>query len=164
MLLPQIDKLVKETKRRQENGDYLTAGLKEIPGVQPVRLPENSRAVWHLYAFRYDAAQFNGLPRDKFCRALGAEGIPCGGGYHEQYYDGLLDEAITSRRLPAAVLRPAAEGLSRQLRGTERQQASLRDDRRDVQTLLLADRSDMDHILEAVRKIQAHSAALAKAA
>jgi len=27
-----------------------------------VRLPENSRAVWHLYAFRYDAAQFNGLP------------------------------------------------------------------------------------------------------
>lgn len=32
------------------------------------------------------------------------------------------------------------------------------------QALLLADRSDMDHIIEAVRKIQAHSAALAKKA
>jgi hypothetical protein len=30
------------------------------------------------------------------------------------------------------------------------------------QNLLLADRSDMDHILEAIRRIQAHSAALVK--
>ncbi len=82
---------------RRANADYLTAGLKQIPGIQPARLPENSRAVWHLYPFRYDAAQFNGLPRDKFIQALGAEGIPCGGGYSEQYFDGLLDEAITSR-------------------------------------------------------------------
>ena len=97
MLLQQFDKLVKETEVRHANADYLTAHLKEIPGIQPVRLPENSRAVWHLYPFRYDAAQFNGLSRDKFMKALGAEGIPCGGGYHEQYYDGLLDEAINSR-------------------------------------------------------------------
>ena len=62
-----------------------------------MRLPENSRAVWHLYPFRYDAAQFNGLSRDKFIRALRAEGVPCGGVYQEQYFDGLLDEAITSR-------------------------------------------------------------------
>jgi len=32
------------------------------------------------------------------------------------------------------------------------------------QTMLLADRSDVDHIIEAVRKIHAHSAALAKKA
>jgi hypothetical protein len=32
------------------------------------------------------------------------------------------------------------------------------------QNVLLADRKDMDHIIEAVRKIQVHSAALAKAA
>ena len=62
-----------------------------------MRLPENSRAVWHLYPFRYDAAQFNGLPRDKFTKALSAEGVPCGGGYHEQYYDG-----CSTRRSPRA--------------------------------------------------------------
>ena len=33
-----------------------------------------------------------------------------------------------------------------------------------TQNMLLADRSDMDHILEAIRKVHAHSAELAKAA
>ena len=57
ILLQQLDKLVEETAVRRANADYLTAGLKEIPGIQPMRLPKDSRAVWHLYAFRYDAAQ-----------------------------------------------------------------------------------------------------------
>ena len=52
LLRQEIDKLVTDTARRQENADHLTAGLKEIPGIQPARLPENSRAVWHLYALR----------------------------------------------------------------------------------------------------------------
>src|SRR5215510_8594298 len=97
LLMQQIDKLVQETARRQENADYLSSHLKQIPGIQPARLPENSRAVWHLYPLRYDASQFNGLSRDRFIKALNAEGISCGGGYHEQYFDGLLDEAINSR-------------------------------------------------------------------
>ena len=33
-----------------------------------------------------------------------------------------------------------------------------------TQNMLLADRSNMDHIIEAIRKIHAHSAALAKKA
>ena len=97
ILLQQMDKLVQETAVRRANADYLSAHLKEIPGIQPARLPENSRAVWHLFPFRYDAAQFNGLSHDKFTKALSAEGIPCGGVYHEQYHDGLLDETINSR-------------------------------------------------------------------
>ncbi len=161
LLRQQIDKLVTETKRRQENADYLTAGLKEIPGIQPARLPEDSRAVWHLYAFRYDAAQFNGLPRGKFIKALQAEGIPCGGGYHEQYYDGLLDEAINSRgfqRLFSAGRLKAYRDSFGELKGNKQVCETTVG---MFQTLLLADRGDMDHIVEAVRRIQAHSAALA---
>jgi dTDP-4-amino-4,6-dideoxygalactose transaminase len=164
LLLQQIDKLVDDTARRRENADYLTAQLGQIPGIQAVRLPENSRAVWHLYPFRYDARQFDGLTRDAFVRALRAEGIPCGAGYTEQYNDGLLDEAINSR------------GFKR-LYGTERLKA-YRDSFRDLagnrqvcattvavtQNLLLADRSDVAHIVEAVHKIKAHGAALAQAA
>jgi len=164
LLRQEIDRLVTDTKRRQENADHLTAGLKEIPGIQPVRLPENSRAVWHLYAFRYDKEQFHGLPRHKFIQALGAEGIPCGGGYHEQYNDGLLDEAINSRgfkRLfPAARLKAYRDSF-RELKGNEQVCETTVG---MFQTLLLADRSDMDHIIEAVRKIHAHSAELAKKA
>ena len=156
----EIDKLVTDTKRRQENADHLTAGLQEIPGIQPVRLPENSRAVWHLYSFRYDADQFHGLPRNKFVRALRAEGIPCGTGYREQYYDGLLDEAINSRgfkRLFTAERLKAYRDSFEELKGNKQ----LCETNVGVfQTLLLADRPDMDHVIEAVRKIHAHSAAL----
>lgn len=89
ILRQQFDKLIQETARRRENADYLGAQLNQIPGIQPARLPENSRAVWHLYPFRYDARHFHGLTRDQFLKALNAEGIPCSGGYREQYFDGL---------------------------------------------------------------------------
>jgi dTDP-4-amino-4,6-dideoxygalactose transaminase len=164
ILMQQFDKLAQETSHRRENADYLSAQLKNIPGIQPARLPENSRAVWHLYPFRYDARHFNGLARDKFLKALGAEGIPCSSGYHEQYFDGLLDEAINARgfkRLFSAGRLKAYRESFQELKGNRQVCATTV---ALTQNLLLADRRDMDHIIEAVRKIQAHSAALAKAA
>lgn len=164
MLLKQFDKLVKETAHRQANADHLIAGLKEIPGIAPARLPANSRAVWHLFPMRYDATQFNGLSKAKFMRALGAEGVPCGGGYHEQYNDGMLDEAINStgyKRLWSAARLKAYRDSFKELKGNKQvceTTVGL------SQNLLLADRSSVDHILEAVRKIRAHSAELAKKA
>ena len=164
ILMQQFDKLVRETALRRENADYLHARLEQIPGIQPVRLPENSRAAWHLYPCRYDPQQFNGLTRDKFLRALNAEGIPCTGGYHEQYFDGLLDEAIASRgfkRLFSSQRLKAYGDSFRDLKGNRQvceTTVAL------PQNLLLAGRREMDQIIEAVRKIQAHSGALAKAA
>jgi perosamine synthetase len=162
ILMQQFDKLVQETARRRESADYLTANLKQIPGIRPVRLPENSRAVWHLYSFLYDARQFSGLSRDKFMKALSAEGVPCSSVYHEQYYDGLLDEAIASRgfkRLFSAQRLKAYRDSFQELKGN-----------RQVcetavgigQNLLLAERGDLDHIIGAIRKIQTHSTELAK--
>jgi perosamine synthetase len=162
MLMQQFDKLVAETERRRQNADHLGAQLKQIAGIQPARLPENSRAVWHLYPVRYDAKQFSGLSREKFMRALNAEGIPCGGGYHEQYFDGMMDEAAESRgykRLFGEARLKAWRESFKELKGN-----------REVcettvaipQNVLLAERAQMDQIVEAIRKIQAHSAALVK--
>jgi dTDP-4-amino-4,6-dideoxygalactose transaminase len=160
MLLQQFDKLVKETEIRRANADYLSANLKQIPGITPVRLPENSRAVWHLYPFRYDAQQFHGLPRETFIRALRAEGIPCSGGYGEQYFDGLLDEAIVSRgftRLFSSGRLKAYRDSLQELKGNRQACATTV---AMTQNMLLAERGDIDQIIEAVGKIQAHSAAL----
>ncbi|MFZ5829105.1 MAG: DegT/DnrJ/EryC1/StrS family aminotransferase [Planctomycetota bacterium] len=160
MLLQQIDKLQTDTELRQRNADYLTTALQEISGIHTVRLPENSRAAWHRYAFRYDPAEFRGMPRDKFIRALRAEGVPAGDGYREQYYDGLLDEAIASRgfqRLfPAERLRAYRESF-RELRGNKE---VCETNVGFSQNVLLAERTDIDHIVDAIRRIQMHSAAL----
>lgn len=163
ILMQQFEKLLKETERRRENADYLTAGLREIPGIRTVRLPENSRAVWHLYPFRYDASQFNGLSRDKFMEAVKAEGIPCSSPYHEQYFDGLIDEAIGSRgfkRLYSAERLKAYRESLHELKGNKQVCETTV---AITQNLLLAERADMDRIVEAIRRIQANSAELAKA-
>jgi dTDP-4-amino-4,6-dideoxygalactose transaminase len=163
ILMQQFEKLIQETEYRRANAEYLGSQLKEIPGIRIARLPENSRSVWHLYPFRYDAKQFNGLSRDKFIKALNAEGVPCGGGYTEQYNDGLLDEAIASRgfkRLFSPKRLKAYRESFKELKGNREVCATTVG---MTQNLLLADRKAMDHIAEAVRKIHAHSAALAKA-
>lgn len=164
MLIQQIDKLVEETKLRQKNADYLTAGLKEIPGVTPVRLPENSRAAWHLYPIRYDAEQFNGLALQTFAQAMRAEGVPCGSVYQEQYHDGLLDEAIQSRgfqRLFGKQRLSDYRDSFKSLKGNAKVCATTV---AISQRLLLGKQKDMDDILNAIRKIQAHSGELAKQA
>jgi perosamine synthetase len=163
MLLQQLEKLRQDTARRRENADHLTALLKGIPGIRPARLPENSRAVWHLYPFRYDAERFQGLPREKFIKAMRAEGVPCSTGYLEQYFDGLLDEAIQSRgytRLFGPQRLKQYRDSFNDLKGNREVCATTV---AITQNLLLAERTDIDHIAEAIRKIQAYGGELAKA-
>lgn len=163
LLLVQIEKLQKETEIRRANADHLSANLAKIPGITPARLPENSRAIWHLYPFRYDAQQFNGLSHDKFMKALSAEGISCSSVYHEQYFDGVLDEAIASRgfkRLWSAERLKAYRDTFKDLKGNKQVCETTV---AVTQNMLLAERGDIDHIIEAIRKIHAHAAELAKA-
>ena len=160
MLLEQLEKLVSDTELRRRNADRLTAGLKQIPGIEVVRLPGNSRAVWHLYAFRYNPEAFHGLPRVKFQRALNREGVPCSSGYTEQYFDGLFDEAIGSRgfqRLFPAERLKAYRASFDELKGNKQvceTTVAL------SQRLLLGEPGDIDNIVEAIQKIKTHSASL----
>jgi len=163
MLLQQFDKLLEETEVRRANAEYLSNHLEDIPGISPARLPEKSKPVWHVYPLRYDARQFNGLSRTAFAQALRAEGVPCSEGYHEQYNDGLLDEAIDSRgfqRLFSAKRLKEYRDSVHELKGNRQVCATTVG---LPQSLLLAPRTDMDRIIEALRKIHKHSASLVSA-
>jgi len=81
----------------------------------------------------------------------------------EQYFDGLLDEASNSRgfkRLFSAGRLKAYRDSFHELKGNRQVCATTV---ALPQNLLLADRGDMDRIIQAVRKIQTHSEALKEA-
>ena len=163
VLLQQIEKLVAETARRREAAAYLNDRLGRIPGITPVRVPENSRGVYHLFPVRYSASGFNGLSRDVFLKALSAEGIPGSAVYKEQYFDGIFDETIASRgfrRLFPAERLKAFRDSFHELKGNRETCASVV---ALPQTVLLADRSALDHVVEAFARLQARSADLVAA-
>ena len=109
--LIQLRKLESQNKTRNENGTWLRAKLAEIPGIKPVRLYDGVTSVsYYMCPFIYDAQAFKGLSRDKFVKALAAEGVAVTSGYPNDplYTQGLLRETLASevyRKLyPAAEL------------------------------------------------------------
>jgi perosamine synthetase len=156
ILMSQLPRLEPDTELRAQNAAYLSERLREIPGIEPVKLvPGADRAVYHLYPFRYLAGHFNDAPREKFMEALTREGVPCSGGYGPQNRDGLIEEALSSRgyrRLfPAKRLKQWRE--ENRLPGNDR---LCREAVCLGQNMLLGSRKDMDDIVEAVRKIHEH--------
>jgi dTDP-4-amino-4,6-dideoxygalactose transaminase len=163
MLLEQLKRLEAQARTREQNAQYLTSQLKEIPGIRPARMYEGcTRNAYHLYMFRYDPAGFGGLARAAFLKALEAEGIPCSGGYDPLNKEPFIEKTVSSNHFR----RLFSDAELAQYR--ERIQCPENDKLCEEglwmsQTMLLGTRSDMDQIVEAVLKIRKHAAALAKA-
>ncbi|MFT3934439.1 MAG: DegT/DnrJ/EryC1/StrS family aminotransferase [Chitinophagaceae bacterium] len=80
--LSQLKRLEAQTNLRNENAAYLRSKIKDMPGITPYKLYDNvTKAAFHLFPFRYNAAAFKGLPRAAFIKALTAEGVPVSSGY-----------------------------------------------------------------------------------
>jgi len=163
LLLQQLTRLDDQSRRREQNAAYLTEMLREIPGIAPARTYDGcTRNAYHLYMFRYDGSQFDGLARSRFIDALNAEGVPSSGGYQPLYREPFLKNTLQSR--PYQAIYPP-QRISTYL---ERIHCPANDRLCEVavwltQTMLLGPRSDMDQIAEAVRKIKNHAGKLAKA-
>jgi dTDP-4-amino-4,6-dideoxygalactose transaminase len=81
ILNAQLDRLEKQTERREANGQFLAAKISKLPGVHPQKRTAGcSRHSYHLFMMRIDAAEF-GASRHAVLKALEAEGIPCSAGY-----------------------------------------------------------------------------------
>jgi len=163
LLMSQMERLEAQSKVRDANAAYLTKLLREIPGTTPVELtPGCTRSAWHLYMLRYDAAQFGGLPREKFLKAMHAEGIPCSSGYGPLNKQPFLTNVLAGRGYQRLF---SADRL-RQWREQNHTPVNDKVCAEGVwftQTMLLGGRTDMDQIAAAVRKIRDHAQDLKKA-
>jgi dTDP-4-amino-4,6-dideoxygalactose transaminase len=162
MLLAQLTRLEAQSRTREQNAQYLTAQLGQIPGIVPGKMHAGTtRNAYHLYMFRFKSEQFApGLTRAQFIKALSAEGVPCSSGYtplnQEPFIKGVLASKAYKRIYPAKLLAeweernrcPANERLCTEAVWF-------------TQPMLLGTRKDMDDIVAAVRKIYEHRAALA---
>lgn len=161
ILLAQMTKLPEQMQRREANATYLAEKLDEVPGVQAALRPRKVTShAWHLFIMRYDETQFGGAPREKFLKALQAEGIPCSAGYVPLYREELFtrmrtdDCPMTCKHVERAidynlVSCPVCE------------KACASECVWFSQSMFLGERSDMDSIVEAVAKIQKHNTELA---
>lgn len=167
ILLAQLERLPGQTMKREENAAVLNEALEDLPGIHlPPRPDAVTRRSWHMYLFRYDAEEFGGLPRAKFLEALQAEGVPCSGGYLHPVYknpcfqtlndsprpeDKFLSDLCNSRGIRYAdVSCPVSEGFGNGAMVWL------------PHALLLEEKSDMEQVAAAIRKIHTHQAELAQ--
>lgn len=97
--LCQMEKLEQQHKQRNENGAYLNEKLAKYPGITPVKLHKGATsASYYIYAMTYNQDKMNGIPRDRFIKALNAEGIPIGIGYPNDplYGQPMMNEVFKS--------------------------------------------------------------------
>jgi perosamine synthetase len=153
ILLSQIKRLEPDTAMRVENANYLTSRIKDIPGIVPHKLYEGTtRAVYHLYPFRYKKEHFNNAPRSKFLSALSAEGIPCSGGYGPQYRDGLIEAMLNSKNFKRSFSEARLKRYREELNYPDNDQLC-QEAVWLYQSLLLTSKQDMDDIANAILKI-----------
>ena len=157
--LAQLKRLEGQTEKRNRNAEYLKSKMKNIPGIIPYRLTKNvTRAAFHLFPFRYKAAEFQNLPRNEFLEALRAEGVPCSGGYTPLNTMPYLKDALSSRIFKAFYAKekldfnnyieenkcPVNDLLCKEMVWLP-------------QNVLLGTKQDMDNIAEAIAGIQSYS-------
>jgi perosamine synthetase len=162
MLQAQMTRIEKQAQTRTENARYLTSMLKEIPGIVPARMYDGcTRNAYHLFMLRYHKEQFAGLSRERFLKALSAEGIPAAGGYAPLNTQSFIRDSFNSRGYRALYPKQVLD------QWRERTACPVNDRLCAEavwfgQTVMLASRTDMEQIAEAVRKIQHHAADLVK--
>jgi len=163
--LGQLKRLAGETEKRNTNAAYLRGRISKIPGVIPYDLYDNvTKAAFHLFPFRYDKSGFKGLSRAAFIKAMEAEGIPCSEGYSPLNKMPYLQQAFESKNYKKMYTTAELDINA----FNERNVCPLNDKLCDeeaiwfYQSMLLADKPDMDDIVNAIEKIHANADRLNK--
>lgn len=79
LLLPQLQTIKGRHDKRNENAWYMRGKLRDFPGIISQKLHEGTgTSAWWLYMASYRKEKFANAPRDKFIKALSAEGVNAG--------------------------------------------------------------------------------------
>src|SRR5690606_24524654 len=159
-----MTRLQQQVNTRSENAKYLTELLADIPGIEPAKwYPGTTRSAYHLYMFRYLKEHFGGLSRDKFIKALSAEGVPCSVGYGQMNKDAYVTSlAKNPHYLKIYGEKTMKEWLDRSSVCPQNDKLTSEQAVWFYQTMLLGTKEDMEKIGTAIRKIKKHAAAIAK--
>jgi perosamine synthetase len=162
LLAEQLTRVEEQSQARERNARHLSKLLKQIGGLKPAGEYEGcTRNAYHLYMARYDASQFEGMPRAQFLKAMRAEGIGCGGGHEPLNKEPFLAARLQSRHYRNTYPESA-------LRDYQERNACPENDKLCkeavwlTQTMLLGSTSDMEQIAAAVEKVKKNARALAK--
>jgi len=161
--LSQMERLDEETTLRSTNASYLREKISGIPGISTyVLYPNVTRAVFHLFPFRFHSEGFKGLSRNVFLKALQAEGIPCSSGYIPLNDKMYLQNAFSSKNYrkmyQADELDFDSYVAKNQCPNTDKlcnEEAIWLS-----QSMLLGSQSDMDDIANAIKKIHQNAEVL----
>src|SRR5258708_7569538 len=85
ILLAQLARLPEQIEHKSRSAERLRQGLGEIKGLRPIaRDPRVTRETIYMFTFLVDEAAL-GVSRNRFVRAMRAEGVPCGVGNEPVY-------------------------------------------------------------------------------
>jgi dTDP-4-amino-4,6-dideoxygalactose transaminase len=151
ILLAQLERMPTQIERKSARAARLRDGLARVPGLRPIaRDPRVTRETIYAFLFKLDSDAL-GCSRNRFVRAMRAEGIPCGVGNDPVYRSALfpLDAPIYRHACELAGANvcdrrfdcPNAERLF------ERELVAL------PHEVLLGDERDVDDIIAAAAKV-----------
>lgn len=155
VLMGQLPGIVDRYEKREKNARYLTAGIKDIPGIIPQKLYDGTGSGAHYkYAMRYDRRAFNDVDRSQFLKAVRAEGVGLSGyiatGLHSEPWTGhILDLEVYKKMYPSSRLQRYREEL--ECPNCERVV-------KDMLVMngpgpLLGSKEDMDSVIDALAKV-----------
>ena len=98
ILLAQLGRLPDQIERKTANAAMLREGLARIAGLRPIaRDARVTREVIYMFIFLVDEKAL-GVSRNRFVRAMRAEGIPCGVGNDPVYRSALFPRQAAAYR------------------------------------------------------------------
>jgi dTDP-4-amino-4,6-dideoxygalactose transaminase len=155
VLLAQLNGAQQRFRRRNENAAHLTARLKGFAGLTPQKLYEGTASgSFYLYAMSYHKEHFNRVDRSRFLKALDAEGVSLSpyierGLHREPWVENVLKTRAYQKMFSAQRLQQYRDELACPNCDRVCQEMAMV----WASGPLLADRSDMDDIADAILKV-----------